>query len=322
MNFQLKLRKNLNIIFKFKNHFFQQINSKNSLQNWVDIESEYYLQLKKITKLKFGGYKEDELKKARRSQVLKLNNEFEQIKNLLNQYLKNNVIDVYDFENIILDDDINPFSSHFTLPNHANFSKFFNDFPFRDDFDEFWERLNNNEINDRGLLFLNFNYTFSLNYYLKNIRNSSSEEIKIHGDLNNMIFGFGDETDESYQSIENIDDNEYLKNFKSFQYSSNPNYNNFFTYLDSDKFHIYIMGHSCGLSDRVLLNKVFEHKNCRGIKIFYHQKEDGSDNYLDVIHNISRHFEDKQSMRRKIVNKEYSSPLPQTVRFKKIEKNE
>lgn len=145
---------------------------------------------------------------------------------------------------------------------------------------------------------------------------------KIHGDLNNPIFGFGDEMDQDYQLIENIDDNEYLEFFKSFQYFQNNNYDQLLSTIDSEKFQVIILGHSCGLSDRVMLNTIFEHENCRSIKIYYHQKEDGSDNYLDVVKNISRHFKDKPSMRRKIVSKELSSPLPQNVRFKKIEKNE
>jgi hypothetical protein len=145
---------------------------------------------------------------------------------------------------------------------------------------------------------------------------------KIHGDLNNMIFGFGDEMDEDYQLIENIDENEYLEFFKSFQYFQNNNYDQLLSTIDSEKFQVIILGHSCGLSDRVMLNTIFEHENCRSIKIYYHQKEDGTDNYLDVVKNISRHFKDKPSMRRKIVSKELCSPLPQNVRFEKIEKKE
>ena len=77
------------------------------------------------------------------------------------------------------------------------------------------------------------------------------------------------------------------------------------------------MGHSCGLSDRVMLNTIFEHENCRSIKIFYHKKKDGTDNYSDIVQNISRHFKEKSLMRRKIVNKSLSIPLPQKVRFNK-----
>ena len=71
------------------------------------------------------------------------------------------------------------------------------------------------------------------------------------------------------------------------------------------------MGHSCGLSDRTLLNTIFEHYYCRSIKVFYHQKEDGTDNYTEIIQNISRHFNDKKLMRTKIVEKTLCEPMPQ-----------
>ena len=96
INFKLKTRKN-KIVFKFENNFFQQINSKNSIENWVDIENEYYLQLKKITKLKFGNLEGDSLVKERKNLVIKLNEDFEQIKTLFEEYLLKEVVDKFDF---------------------------------------------------------------------------------------------------------------------------------------------------------------------------------------------------------------------------------
>ena len=37
-------------VFKFENDFFRLINIKNSIENWVDIENEYYKKLKTIVK--------------------------------------------------------------------------------------------------------------------------------------------------------------------------------------------------------------------------------------------------------------------------------
>ena len=113
--------------------------------------------------------------------------------------------------------------------------------------------------------------------------------------------------DDDYKIIENINDNEYLKNFKSFQYLQNSNYSSLLNYIDSDKFQVVIMGHSCGLYDRTLLNTIFEHNNCRSIKVYYHQWEDKEtheikDNYTEINQNISRHFNKKKLMREKIVN--------------------
>lgn len=132
-----------------------------------------------------------------------------------------------------------------------------------------------------------------------------------HKTENTVNFGFGDEMDDDYQSIENMDKNEYLKNFKSFQYLQNSNYKQLLDFIDTNKFQVVILGHSCGLSDRTLLNTIFEHTNCRSIKVYYHQKDDGSDNYTEIIQNISRHFNKKKLMREKIVNKTLCKPLLQ-----------
>jgi hypothetical protein len=100
-----------------------------------------------------------------------------------------------------------------------------------------------------------------------------------------------------------------------FWFNLSKNYDDLLRYIDSGKYQVYILGHSCGLSDRLLLNTIFEHSNCRFIKVFYY-KTGEKDNYTDMIQNISRHFDDKQKMRRKIVNKKLCDTLTQTVRFK------
>lgn len=177
---------------------------------------------------------------------------------------------------------------------------------------------------------LNFNYTPTIDNYIrvtKEYRNyrhyGQVYNLQIHGRLNDnnsnkVNFGFGDEMDDDYRAIENLDDNEYLKNFKSFQYLQNSNYKTLLDFIDSEKFQVLIMGHSCGLSDRTLLNTVFEHNNCRSIKVFYHQRKDGSDNYTEIIQNISRHFNKKKLMREKIVNKTLCQPLPQIQLPRKV----
>jgi len=139
--------------------------------------------------------------------------------------------------------------------------------------------------------------------------------IHIHGTLNDehnpMIFGYGDEIDEAYTEMEKSNINEYLKNIKSFGYFLTKNYARLVNYIESDPYVVYIWGHSCGLSDHTLLNMVFEHDNCAGIKIFYHEREDGSDNFQDITQNIARHFRNKIKMRNRVFNKTYCSILPQ-----------
>jgi hypothetical protein len=71
------------------------------------------------------------------------------------------------------------------------------------------------------------------------------------------------------------------------------------------------MGHSCGLSDRTLLNRIVEHDNCTKIKIFYHAKSDSENDYIEKTQELSRHFssKSKHDMRIKIKSFPESSPL-------------
>ena len=84
-----------------------------------------------------------------------------------------------------------------------------------------------------------------------------------------------------------------------------PNYRNLLGFIESSPYQVYIMGHSCGNSDRTLLNTLFEHKNCVSIKPFYYIRENGTDNYMELVQNISRNFTDMKLMRDRVVNKTF-----------------
>src|SRR5690606_25790731 len=167
-------------------------------------------------------------------------------------------------------------------------------------------------IKPRSIKFLDFNYT-SLIRKLKVAVDAAY--IHIHGTLDNennpLIFGYGDEIDDSYLEMEKTNINEYLKHIKSFGYFRTNNYSRLVNFVSSEPYVIYIWGHSCGLSDRTLLNMIFEHDNCAGIKIFYHKKEDGSDNFAEITQNIARQFKDKVKMRNRVFNKTHCVALPQ-----------
>ena len=62
-----------------------------------------------------------------------------------------------------------------------------------------------------------------------------------------------------------------------------------------------------------MLNTIFEHDNCKSIKTFYHKREDGTDNYTEIVQNISRNFNDKKKYRDRVVNKTYCEPLTQSI---------
>ena len=171
-----------------------------------------------------------------------------------------------------------------------------------------------NLIIPENIMLLNFNYTEVADKY-GCLKVASTNHI--HGDLNNpdsIIFGYGDELDEDYKDFLKQSDNECLRNIKSIKYLESGKYRNLLQFIESAPYQVYIMGHSCGNSDRTLLNTLFEHKNCVSIKPYYYQKDDGSDNYLEIAQNICRNFTDMKLMRDRVVNKMFCEPLPQYIK--------
>jgi len=170
----------------------------------------------------------------------------------------------------------------------------------------------NRRTNNKSLA-LNFNYTSTVENYLK--KSLTSKIINIHGQLgdteNPIIFGYGDEMHHDYESIERLDIDEYLINFKSFGYLRNSNYSFFDSFINVGEFNVKILGHSCGLSDRVLLSTIFQHENCKKIEICYHKTSESENDHYEKTIKISRHFSTamKAKMRSKIIPKNKSKPL-------------
>ena len=165
------------------------------------------------------------------------------------------------------------------------------------------------------IMLLNFNYTTTADLYMPEDPHFILNHI--HGELSKsetVIFGYGDESDDEYKKLQKINDNEYLRHIKTNRYLETPNYRDLLSFIDSAPFQVCIMGHSCGLSDKTLLNTLFEHKNCVSIKPYYYVNEQGKDNYLDIVQNISRNFTKPQLMRDRVVNKTFCSPLPQKTK--------
>jgi len=258
--------------FQFNNLFLEKITLKSQLQNWVDIEEEYYSALIDCQKNK--------------GDIKKLNDDFSFIQIALQIYLS--------------EQKLNKIEESKTIRHY-----FFSDF-IKDDFIQSPSAEKADKI-----LFLNFNYTSTLRPYTDGTRDT--KVINIHGELQNInnriIFGYGDEIDDNYKLIEKENNNEYLKYIKAFNYSKTNNYRDMLNFINTDEYQIFIMGLSCGTSDRTLLNTIFEHKNCKSIKIFYYKENAHVDNYLDIYMNISRNFTNKQKMRELVVSLENSLPL-------------
>ena len=172
---------------------------------------------------------------------------------------------------------------------------------------------------------MNFNYTSIGHEYFDRLTVNHKSFNFIHGSLDKRygdpIFGFGDEFDQNYKEFEDLNDNEYLKHIKSFEYSKKQNYFSLIRYIDELPFQVYLFGHSCGLSDRTMLNTLFEHENCKSIKVFYHGEKGDEYDFIDKINNISRHFMDKTLLRKRIVPHDMCRPMPQPIKEHQVKIN-
>jgi hypothetical protein len=327
--------------FNFKNMFWRHISEKSSLHNWLDIENEYYTLLK------------DFLRESRRynscGSVEELNEEFRQVKNLLEKYLtevckqevkpkKYILTDIIaanirykdvaiSKRNVFLDsiadekermrtmvmNDRTPEYSHLRRKSDTQLNQ------------EIEESIKKSGIEVPYTLLLNFNYTDTVRkLFGKPAEDYDYEDydcderpiydiINIHGELNSkenpIIFGHGDELDEDYRAIERMQDKCFLENIKSIRYNDTINYRRLLGFLYSNPYQVVILGHSCGNFDRTLLNTIFENENCISIKPFYWDKGNNENNYTELMMNISRNFNNKQNMRDIVVNKEFCKPL-------------
>ena len=118
--------------------------------------------------------------------------------------------------------------------------------------------------------------------------------------------------DKDYKDILDKNDNELLNYVKSVKYLEADHYKDMLRFIEAEPFHVFIMGHSCGNSDRTLLNKIFEHKNCVSIIPFFYQKSDETNNYLEIVQNIYRNFTNMSLYRERVVSKPNCIPLPQS----------
>lgn len=295
--------------------FFKSICESIETKGWVDIEREYYNHVKLCIANPNGNCDSFSIKR--------LNNQIEYLRKLLIEYLKSLKYynrDNEDISNIIYGpfnpDDISVSSQNAYYTHCENYGTV-----IPEDKDVEVKFGNKKYSNPYRVLLLNFNYTpIAIAYLLVQIEelkygeNIKAEMNFIHGDITKpktLIFGYGDELDDSYSTLLKIEDNEYLRFIKSIKYLETDNYRKLLEFIESDCYQIFIMGHSCGNSDRTLLNTLFEHKNCVSIKPYYYQKTDGSDNYMEIVQNICRNFTDMKLMRDRVVNKTFCEPLPQ-----------
>lgn len=273
--------------------FLTELLGKTSkIENWRDVEGfyfkklqEYFKRIEEIPSLD-NVFRTEETYNRYLDTIISLNENFNQFKNQFAKYIgkisiplsgQNSKEPLTSFRKII--DPISP----------DNFKRFFN------------KSRTKEEV--KNIFVANFNYTPTLNNeFLKEHFNQDNIVVhSIHGYYENpkeIIFGYGDDSHPLYEKMESNGNDELLRFIKSFQYPHSRSYIDLMNFIESDQFEVQIIGHSLGLSDRVLLKSIFENENCKMIRL-YHRG-----NKKDMIHKymaLSRHCSDKAAMRRKIL---------------------
>lgn len=264
----------------WKSKFIQSLFSEIEYKKWVDVELMYFDYLKKLVE--------------NNKSVSDLNFDFNNFKDLFLDYLKKKV-EAGDFPNsgellIQMQQEIKPIE---VLSNTIK-----------------------GKIKPTNFCLLNFNYTNIAKKYCDEII-ASVKYIPIHGTLGgddssiqSPVFGFGDELDINYLKFELLNNDELFKHIKSFKYLQFRHYRNLIEFIDDGPYQVQIFGHSCGVSDRTLLNTIFENENCISIKQFYYN-ENGLDDFEQKSYSIARHFKSKSNLRNKVVNKKDCEPMVQ-----------
>lgn len=318
-------------VFTFKSAFLENICKSKAEKPWVNIEEEFYALLKRSVNPQ------------------QLNDELEFIKNKLIEYLKSlqeatinfnikeQILEPISKEDIAIvsmnkwkemlkerldykdsewDYLIKGYNtkkdvSHYSQNSVNKFKQIYQADILSENIDNIDENSCPTFFLPDNIMLLNFNYTNTAYKYLY-ADDDKFSVIPIHGSLSNpesIIFGYGDEKDDEYEVLMKKNDNEFLRHIKSFRYLDASNYRKMLAFIESAPYQLCIMGHSCGISDRTLLSTLFEHDNCVSIKPYYHKKDEGTDNYRELVQNIARNFKDPSMMRARVVGKERCEPL-------------
>jgi len=155
---------------------------------------------------------------------------------------------------------------------------------------------------------LNFNYTNTVSNYL---RGTNSELVQIHGVLENqenpIIFGYAADDNESRELLK-FEDKEFMRNIKKHNYKRTKEENRLIDFLNlHQNIEVSVIGHSCGLSDKLILNQIFNNKNVSDIRLYFHKDHE---HYFETQVNIDRIMNNDTNFR-KLINFQDSIQIPQ-----------
>lgn len=142
---------------------------------------------------------------------------------------------------------------------------------------ESYKHLFHDKLKDNYLI-VNFNYTNTLKIYEPDER----KVIHIHGKLNSsdnpIIFGYA-ANDEDCKILFEKDNNEFIRHVKKYNYSLIDNFKRILHFFDNyqhDGIDVSIFGHSCSMSDKMILNQMLNpdlRNSIESIRFFYYEDQ-------------------------------------------------
>jgi len=172
---------------------------------------------------------------------------------------------------------------------------------------------------DDNIYIINFNYTNTIVHYLREPNKDLSAVNFIHGSLesNNIVFGYGNDTNLDYKEIKNLGRNCFLEHFKTFYYLDNSNYDRIFIEAvnEFEEYSVSVIGHSLGLTDKTLLSEIMDNDKCKEIRFFKRGDKIGNQKEVKKAYNqlkyaASRILKNDNDLRKKVVNYEKGIYFP------------
>ncbi|MEM9549382.1 MAG: AbiH family protein, partial [Bacteroidota bacterium] len=188
-----------------------------------------------------------------------------------------------------------------------------------------WKQEINNFISQiifryHKVTIIDFNYTNTINQYIDHISFTSPvlSKINIHGSLTeeNEIFGYGNDLDKEYQRLKELEEDYILENFKTVNYMMDNKYAQFISDINQKKdFDVFVIGHSLGLTDKTLLQEIFDHPNCKNIHLLKRRDLENDltkqkQEFKKLIMSITRIMKKESDVRKKVSNFKDSLTFP------------
>lgn len=162
-----------------------------------------------------------------------------------------------------------------------------------------------------------------MNQYTTPIIREQSIINPIHGTLSeDIIFGYGNDQSKEYEELRNLEVDELLENFKTYDYMKNSRYIEIYEEaIDAyEDYEVLILGHSLGQTDKTLLEEVLNSEKCKKIHIpkrtdLINDPEKQRKSFNTLVKSASRIISNDRRLRKLVVNFNQAITFPSSYPY-------